>query len=73
MNSKASKTGTSRPSPTIGQVIRRGCITVPGEMLAAESVKLMQERKINGLIVVDKQNRPIGAFNMHDVLKAGVI
>ena len=58
---------------TIGQVIRRGCITVPGEMLAAESVKLMQERKINGLIVVDKQNRPIGAFNMHDVLKAGVI
>lgn len=57
----------------IGQVIRRGCITVPGEMLAAESVKLMQERKINGLIVVDKQNRPIGAFNMHDVLKAGVI
>lgn len=58
---------------TIGQVIKRGCITVSAEMLAAESVKLMQERKINGLIVVDKDNRPVGAFNMHDVLKAGVI
>ena len=57
----------------IGQVIRRGCITVPGEMLAAESVKLMQERKINALIVLDKQHRPVGAFNMHDVLKAGVV
>ncbi len=58
---------------TIGQVIKRGCITVSADMLAAESVKLMQERKINGLIVVDKDNRPVGAFNMHDVLKAGVI
>jgi len=48
-------------------------ITVSADMLAAESVKLMQERKINGLIVVDKDNRPVGAFNMHDVLKAGVI
>jgi arabinose-5-phosphate isomerase len=42
-------------------------------MLVAQSVKLMQERKINALIVLDKQHRPVGAFNMHDVLKAGVV
>ena len=57
----------------ISQVIHVGCITVPPDMLAAEAVQLMQTRKINGLVVVDDNNRPLGAFNMHDVLKAGVV
>ncbi|MGL4206852.1 MAG: KpsF/GutQ family sugar-phosphate isomerase [Aeromonadaceae bacterium] len=57
----------------ISRVIHPGCITVPPEMLAAEAVQLMQARKINGLVVVDSDNRPVGAFNMHDVLKAGVV
>ncbi len=57
----------------ISRVIHAGCITVPPEMLAAEAVQLMQTRKINGLVVVDTNNRPVGAFNMHDVLKAGVV
>ena len=42
-------------------------------MMAAEAVKLMETRKINGLLVVDGERRPLGAFNMHDLLKAGVI
>ena len=57
----------------IEAVMKSGCITVGPEMLAAEAVQLMQTKKINGLVVVDKQNRPVGAFNMHDVLKAGVV
>ncbi len=57
----------------ISQVMTPHCITVPPEMLAAESVHLMQSRKINGLVVVDAEQRPLGAFNMHDVLKSGVI
>ena len=57
----------------IESVMKTGCTTVPAEMLAAEAVQLMQTKKINGLVVVDKSNRPIGAFNMHDVLKAGVV
>ena len=31
------------------------------------------EKKINGVIVVDEQRRPVGALNMHDLLKAGVV
>ena len=42
-------------------------------MMAAEAVKLMETRKINGLLVVDEERRPLGAFNMHDLLRAGVI
>ena len=57
----------------ITKVMTANCITVPPEMLVAQSVKLMQERKINALIVLDKQRQPVGAFNMHDVLKAGVV
>ena len=54
-------------------VMKTQCITVGPEMLAAEAVQLMQSKKINGLVVVDKERRPVGAFNMHDVLKAGVV
>lgn len=57
----------------IEQVMTAHCITVRADMLAAEAVQLMQTRKINGLVVLDESRRPLGAFNMHDVLKAGVV
>ncbi|WMC10151.1 KpsF/GutQ family sugar-phosphate isomerase [Oceanimonas pelagia] len=57
----------------IAQVMTRGCTTVPAGMLAAEAVKLMEEKKISGLLVLDDDQRPVGAFNMHDLLRAGVI
>tara|TARA_R110000737_G_scaffold25195_7_gene43901 strand:- start:2116 stop:3081 length:966 start_codon:yes stop_codon:yes gene_type:complete len=43
------------------------------DMLAAEALKIMEDRKINGLIIVDDNNQPIGAMNMHDLLKSGVL
>ena len=57
----------------ISRVMTANCVTVGPEMMAAEAVKLMETRKINGLLVVDEEKRPLGAFNMHDLLKAGVI
>ena len=44
----------------------------PGH-LAAEALNIMEQRKINGLIVVDSARRPVGALNMHDLLRAGVV
>ena len=43
------------------------------EMLAAQALQIMEEKKINGLIIVDDNNTPIGAMNMHDLLKSGVL
>lgn len=43
------------------------------DMLAIEGLNLMQEKSINGLIVCDDTGRVIGALNMHDMLKAGVV
>ena len=47
--------------------------TILPQLLAAEAVALMEEKKINGVIVVDEYRHPVGALNMHDLLKAGVV
>jgi arabinose-5-phosphate isomerase len=58
---------------TLEKVISSKCTTVRPNILAAEALAIMQEKKINGVIVVDKENRPVGALNMHDLLRAGVM
>lgn len=57
----------------INQVMTPNCTTTTADILAAEAVQVMQDRKINALIVVDNDNKPVGALNMQDMLKAGVI
>lgn len=56
----------------IGEVITRNAITTHKNMLAAEALNILETKRINGLIVLDEQQRPIGAFNMLDLLKSGV-
>lgn len=41
--------------------------------LAAAALKLMEDKKINAIPVVNKQGDLVGAMNMHDLLQAGVI
>ena len=57
----------------IGEVMTRDCVTVAAQMLAAEAVNLMQQRAISALPVVDDTGRLVGALNMHDLLRAGVL
>jgi arabinose-5-phosphate isomerase len=47
--------------------------TARPDMLAAEALKIMEDNKINSLIVVDDQDCPVGAFNLGDLLRAGVM
>jgi arabinose-5-phosphate isomerase len=47
--------------------------TIRAEMLAAEALKIMEDNKISALVVVDGDDRPIGAFNLGDLLRAGVM
>ena len=51
----------------------RNCVTVAPEMLAAQAVHLMQQHAISSLPVVDDSMRLVGALNMHDLLRAGVM
>jgi arabinose-5-phosphate isomerase len=57
----------------IADVMTRSCTTANADMLAAEALKLMQDRKINGLIITNDDGQPCGAMNMHDLLQAGVL
>lgn len=60
-------------STLITEVIADGCITTPANQLAAETLKIMEQRAINSLLVVDDKQRLIGALNMHDMLRSGVV
>jgi arabinose-5-phosphate isomerase len=57
----------------VSELMTSPCKTVPPNMLAAEALQMMDEKKINGLLVVDHEQNLVGAFNMHDLLRAGVM
>lgn len=58
---------------TIREVMTTNGKTVRADMLAAEAVRLMETHKINALVVIDEQQQIVGALNMHDLLRAGVV
>lgn len=60
-------------SAKITEVMTQNPKTTRADRLAAETVQLMRSLKINGLFVVDENNRVLGALNMHDLFRAGVI
>ena len=43
------------------------------QMLAAEAVHIMETHKITSLIVVDEDEHIVGALNVHDLFRAGVM
>ena len=47
--------------------------TAKPDMLAAELLADMQKRTISGVIVVDSNDKIVGALNMQDLLRAGVV
>ena len=56
----------------LGDVMTRNPRTVGGDVLAAEIIQRMRDESINALFVVDAAGRVTGAFNTHDLLRAGV-
>jgi arabinose-5-phosphate isomerase len=47
--------------------------TVRPEQLAADAVNSMQEHRVTALLAVDADGRLVGALNIHDLLRAGVV
>ena len=58
---------------TIASVMTHDPCTAQADTLAAEALKMMEDKKINGLIIVDTEMKPVGAMNMQDLLKSGVL
>jgi arabinose-5-phosphate isomerase len=57
----------------ISEVMTSHCTVIQANILAAEAMQIMEQKKINALIVVDEQYRAIGALNMHDLIHAGIV
>ncbi|MDO3720368.1 KpsF/GutQ family sugar-phosphate isomerase [Marinobacter sp. chi1] len=57
----------------IEDVMTRNGKTIEADHLAAEALNIMEEMKINALPVTNAQGELVGAINMHDLLRAGVI
>lgn len=57
----------------INDVMTANPCTIVGNKLATEAVRLMEQKKITGLLVVDEQQQLLGALHMHDLLRAGVV
>jgi arabinose-5-phosphate isomerase len=47
--------------------------SITPDALAVEAVHMMQEFKIQGLLVIDKRDELVGALNFQDLLAAGVV
>ena len=61
-----------RATPITG-VMTRGPRTIGPGKLAAEAVEIMERFKVNQLLVVDPDQKLLGALNMHDLFRAKVI
>jgi arabinose-5-phosphate isomerase len=70
---RALDNNTNLNTTMIDEVMTHNGTTVTADILAAECLQIMETLKINALIVTNETNEAIGALNMHDLLKAGVI
>lgn len=57
----------------ISELMHSEPFTVKPGVLAAELISIMQQQSINGVFVVDEKKNAIGAINMHDLLRAGIV
>jgi arabinose-5-phosphate isomerase len=57
----------------IASVMTRSPKVIGADALAVEAAQLMEEHKINALLVVDAERRVVGALNIHDLLRARVV
>jgi arabinose-5-phosphate isomerase len=58
---------------SIMEVMTSQCAVITADILAAEAMQIMERKKINALIVVDDGQRAVGALNMHDLIRAGIV
>ncbi len=58
---------------TMREIMTKNPKTVNPKLLAAEAVRLLEQHQITSLIVVDDDSSVVGALNVHDLFRAGVM
>lgn len=70
---RALERGTDLAVAVVADVMTPNPRTVREDRLAVDAVEEMERHRINGLLVVDADDRLVGALNMHDVFRAKVV
>jgi arabinose-5-phosphate isomerase len=70
---RALEKGADLKSARVDDLMSAGPRTIRPEALAVEAVQIMEQHKVNQLLVVDGGGALIGALNMHDLFRAKVI
>ncbi len=65
--------GADVRSTIIRDVMHTSCKTTSTEILAAEALHILEENKITSLLVVDDDNTLVGALNIHDLFREGLM
>jgi arabinose-5-phosphate isomerase len=60
-------------SRCVGDVMTRTPTAVSPDMLAAEAMRILQQKKIDEVPVIDTRRRPVGVLDVQDLLRAGVM
>jgi arabinose-5-phosphate isomerase len=61
------------PRRKVREVMTRDPAVADKEMLAVEALRILREKKIDELPVVDRSGRPVGLLDVQDLLKAGLV
>ena len=70
---RALDAGVDVRKTTMQEIMHTKCKTTTSDILAAEAVHVMEENKITGLLVTDEGGRLVGALNVHDLFRAGIM
>lgn len=65
--------GMDPHTTSIADAMTRNGVSIRPEALAIDAVQLMQDKKIQGLLVIDGAGALQGVLNFHDLLQAGVV
>ena len=70
---RALDAGANVHDTPMSEVMHRGSKTIGADVLAVEAVRILEENKITSLLVADDRDRLIGALNIHDLFRAGIM
>jgi arabinose-5-phosphate isomerase len=66
-------TGADIRETIIRDVMHANCKTIGEDVLAAEALHMLEQNKITGLLVADDKDVLIGALNIHDLFREGLM
>ena len=65
--------GVDFKSCRVKDIMTKNNKSIDADSLAASALALMENHRINALVVTNDENKLVGILNMHDLLRARVI